>query len=85
VYPPVVSNELEQPESQIGWQKARAGVMQLHPAETLAKLCTGFKKANMRIVGSIQGHYAVPQLEGTQPDGILSDECQARMKLEGAA
>jgi hypothetical protein len=80
VYPPVVIDEPEQPELQTGRQKARAAVtgMQLHPAEMLAKLCTGFKKANMRIVENIRGHYAVPQ--GTQPDGILSDEYLAGMK-----
>ena len=44
----------------------------------LAKLCTGFKKANIKIVESVRGHYAVPP--GTQPDGILSDYLRAGMK-----
>ena len=44
----------------------------------LAKLCTGFKKANVKIIENIRGHYAVPP--GTQPDGILSDELMVGMK-----
>jgi hypothetical protein len=53
--------------------------MELHPPEMLAKLCSGFKKGNVRIVENIRGHYAVPT--GTQPGRtILSDEYRARMK-----
>ena len=59
--------EPEQPVT--GRQKARAAVSQLHPPEMLAKLCTGFKKANIKIVESVRDHYAVPS--STQPDGIL--------------
>ena len=68
----------EQPEPQTGRQKARAEVTQLHPPEMLAKLCTGFKKANVKIIENIRGHYAVPP--GTQPDGILSYELRVGMK-----
>jgi hypothetical protein len=57
--------EPEQPVT--GRLKARAAVSQLHPPEMLAKLCTGFKKANIKIVESVRDHYAVPP--GTQPDG----------------
>ena len=77
---PLVNDEPELPEPEIrtGRQKARAAVMELHPPEMLAKLCSGFKKGNVRIVENIRGHYAVPP--GTQPDGILSDEYLAGMK-----
>ena len=77
---PLVNDEpeLPEPEIQTGRQKARAAVMELHPPEMLAKLCSGFKKGNVRIVENIRGHYAVPP--GTQPDGILSDDYRARMK-----
>jgi hypothetical protein len=44
----------------------------------IAKLFTGFKKANIKIVESVLDHYAVPP--GTQPDGILSDDLRAGMK-----
>ena len=63
-----VIDEPEQPEPQTGRLKARAAVTQLHPPEMLAKLCTGFKKANVKIIEKVRGHYAVPP--GTQPDGI---------------
>ena len=81
---PVVNDEPELPEPEIrtGRQKARAAVMELHPPEMLAKLCSGFKKGNVRIVENIRGHYAVPP--GTQPDGILSDEYRAGMKRAAA-
>ncbi len=72
--------EPEQPVT--GRQKARAAVSQLHPPEMLAKLCTGFKKANIKIVESVRDHYAVPP--GTQPDGILSDDLRAGMKRAAA-
>ena len=55
--------EPEQPVT--GRQKARAAVSKLYPPETLAKLCTGLKKASIEIVESIWNHYAVPP--GTQP------------------
>ncbi len=64
---PEHDSEPEQPVT--GKQKARAAVSQLHPPEILA---SGFKKANIKIVGSVRDHYAVPP--GTQPDGILSDD-----------
>jgi hypothetical protein len=67
---PLVNDEPELPEPDIqvrtGRQKARAAVMELHPPEMLAKLCSGFKKGNIRIVENISEHYAVPP--GTQPD-----------------
>ena len=44
----------------------------------LAKLCTGFKKSNVKIIEKVRCHYAVPP--GTQPDGILSDELRVGMK-----
>ena len=75
---PDVIDEPEQPEPQTGRQKARAEVTQLHPPEILAKLCTGFKKAYVKIIENVRGHYAVPP--GTQPDGILSDELRVGMK-----
>ncbi len=57
--------------------------MELHPPEMIAKMCSGFKKGNVRIVENIRGHYAVPP--GTQPDGILSDEYyRAGMKRAAA-
>ena len=62
--PPDMMDELEQPEPEIGRQKARAAVSQLHPPEMLAKLCTGLKKANIKVVENIRNHYAVPP--GTQ-------------------
>ena len=57
-------DEPEQPELEIGRQKARAAVSQLHPPEMLAKWCTGLKKANIKVVENIRNHYAVPP--GTQ-------------------
>ena len=48
--------EPEQPVT--GRQKARAAVSQLHPPEMLAKLCTGFKRANIKIVESVRDEYA---------------------------
>jgi hypothetical protein len=60
----------EQPVT--GRQKARAAASKLYPPETLAKLCTGLKKANIEIVESIWNHYAVPP--GTQPDRLYSDD-----------
>ena len=75
---PDVIDEPEQPEPQSGRQKAIDAVTQLHPPEMLAKLCTGFKKANVKIVENVRGHYAVPP--GTQPDGLLSDELRVGMK-----
>jgi hypothetical protein len=43
--------EPEQPVT--GRQKARAAVSKLHSPEMLAKLCTGFKKAIIKIVGCL--------------------------------
>jgi hypothetical protein len=68
--------EPEQPVT--GRQTTIAAVSQLHPPEMLAKLCTGFKKANIKIVDSVRDHYAVPP--GTQPDGILSDDLWVGLK-----
>jgi hypothetical protein len=48
-----------------------------------AKLCTGFKKANIKIVESIWDHYAVPP--GTQPDRLLSDDFKLREGMIRAA
>ena len=71
----------EQPVT--GRQKARAAVSQLYPPEMLAKLCTGFKKANIKILESIWDHYAVPP--GTQPDRLLSDDFKLREGMIRAA
>ena len=71
-------HEPEQPVTGLGRQRARAAVSQLHPPEMLAKLCTGFKKANIKILESVWDHYAVPP--GTQPDGILSDNLRVEIK-----
>ena len=61
-----------------GRQKTRAAVSQLHPPEMLAKLCTGFKRAKIKIVDIVWDHYAVPP--GKQPDGILSDDLRVGVK-----
>jgi hypothetical protein len=37
------------PEPETGRQKASASVSKLHHPEMLAKLCTGFKKANVEM------------------------------------
>ena len=58
----------EQPVT--GTQETRATVSQLLPPEMLAKLCTGFKKANIEIEECVRDHYAVSP--GTQPDGTLT-------------
>ena len=50
--------EPKQPKTVTGRQKARAAVSQLHPPEILAKLCTGFKGANIKIVVSVLDEYA---------------------------
>jgi len=73
-----LNDEPEQPAPQAGRQKAMAAVSQLHPPEMLAKLCTGFKKANIKIVENVRDHYAVPP--GEPPEGILSDELRVGMK-----
>jgi hypothetical protein len=75
--------EHSEPEPVTGRQKARAAVLQLHPPEMLAKLCTGFiKKENIKIVGSVRSHDTVPP--GTQPDGILSDVSELRVRMNRA-
>jgi len=68
----------DQSEPQAGRQKAVAAVMELHPPEMLAKLCSGLKKSQLKIVENVRSFYAVPP--GQQSEGVSTAEFLVGMK-----
>ena len=68
----------DQSEPQAGSQKAVAVVMELHPPEMLAKLCSGLKKSQLKIVENVRSFYAVPP--GQQSEGVSTAELRVGMK-----